>query len=383
MKKFWLGGCLLLALASCGEKQAAAPELTASGLDPQLFERTYDGKNTQLITLTNANGMEVCITNLGGRIVSVMVPDKDGMLQDVVLGLDSVGAYRPDVNASDFGASIGRYANRIKDGQIVVGGETIQLPQNNNGHCLHGGPDGWQYKIFDVVNTTPQSVELSLDSPDGDMNFPGNVNVHVTFTLTDDNAIDIRYSGTTDKETVLNMTNHSYFNLSGDAGKDILDHVLMLDADAFTPIDSTFMTTEEIRSVEGTVMDFRTAKAVGEGINNTEEEQIVNGKGYDHCWVLNTKGDDTKPCARVECPATGIVMEVYTDEPGLQVYCGNFMDGTITGKRGVVYEYRHAICLETGKYPDSPNKNWAESNVWLKPGETYKSHCVYKFSVNQ
>ncbi|MCF0186162.1 MAG: galactose mutarotase [Bacteroidaceae bacterium] len=383
MKKLLFGGCLLMLLASCTEsKKADAPVLTLSGLDPQLFERTYDGQETHLISLTNANGMEVCITNLGGRIVSVMVPDKTGKMQDVVLGFDSVGAYRPDVNASDFGAAIGRYANRINQGKLVIGGDSIQLPQNNFGHCLHGGPEGWQYKIFGVGTTTPNSVELLIDSPDGDMNFPGHVNATVTYTLTDDNAIDIVYGGTTDKETVLNMTNHSYFNLSGDASRDILDHVLMVDADGFTPVDATMMTSGEITPVQDTPMDFRSAKVVGQDINQTDFEQIQFGTGFDHSWVLNTRGDETMVCARLECPSTGIVMEVFTNEPGIQVYSGNFLDGSVVGKKGIAYNQRHAICLETGKYPDSPNKNWPECNTYLKPGEKYYSRCIYKFSVN-
>lgn len=386
MKNLLFGGCLLLALASCAgsaTKEEPAAELTMSGLNPELFERSYDGQETRLIKLTNTNGMEVCVTNLGGRIVSVMVPDKLGEMKDVVLGFDSVGAYRPDVNSSDFGASIGRYANRINQGKLTIAGETIQLPQNNYGHCLHGGPDGWQYKIFGIGETTSNSVQLLIDSPDGDMNFPGHVNATVTFTLTDDNAIDIVYGGTTDKETVLNMTNHSYFNLSGDANRDILDHLLTVDAEGFTPVDDTFMTSGEIAPVEDTPMDFRAPKAVGTDINKEDFEQIKNGGGYDHSWVLNTKGDETKVCARLECPETGIVMEVFTNEPGIQIYSGNFLDGTAVGKKGITYNKRHAICLETGKYPDSPNKNWPECNTYLKPGEKYYSRCVYKFSVKK
>lgn len=385
MKRLLFGGCLLVALASCGggSNNSAAPDLTLSGLNPTLFERVYDGQETRLITLTNANGMEVCVTNFGGRIVSVMVPDKTGKMQDVVLAFDSVGAYRPEVNNSDFGASIGRYANRINLGKLVIGGDTIQLPQNNYGHCLHGGPNGWQYKIYGIGETTSNSVQLLMDSPDGDMNFPGRVNATVTYTLTDDNAIDIVYGGTTDKETVLNMTNHSYFNLSGDPNRDVLDHLLTLDADGFTPVDSTFMTSGEIAPVADTPMDFRTAKPVGQDINKTDFEQVKFANGYDHSWVLNTKGDETKPCARLECPETGIVMEVFTNEPGIQIYSGNFLDGSAVGKKGIAYNFRHAICLETGKYPDSPNKNWPECNTYLKPGEKYFSRCVYKFSVKK
>lgn len=385
MKNLLLGGCLLAALASCGGAKKASTEatLTKSGLNPELFDRNYDGKATKLITLTNENGMEVCITNFGGRIVSIMAPDKDGNFQDVVLGFDSVGAYRPDINQSDFGAAIGRYANRLNQGKIVVDGDTIQLPQNNFGHCLHGGPTGWQYQIYEIGQTTANSVQLIMKSPDGDNNFPGNVEAKVTYTLTADNAIDIKYEATTDKKTVINMTNHSYFNLNGDANEPITNNLLTIDADGFTPVDSTYMTTGEILPVADTPMDFRTAKEVGKDITNFDYEQVKFGNGYDHNWVLNTKGDESKPCARMESPKTGIVLEVFTNEPGIQAYSGNFLDGTVTGKKGIVYKQRVGFCLETQKYPDSPNKQWAESNAYLEPGQTYTSHCIFKFSVNK
>ncbi len=378
MKKTLISLCAAaIALVACAPKEAA---LTASGLDPKNFENSYNGAPTALYTLTNANGMEVCITNFGGRIVSVMVPDKDGKLQDVVLGFDKVSDYFPENNASDFGAAIGRYANRINQGQITIDGETIQLPQNNFGHCLHGGPTGWQYQVYTCVEADAKHVKLLRESPDGDNNFPGNVKAYVTYTLTEDNAIDIAYEATTDKATVINLTNHSYFNLSGDpAGHSIVDDLLYVNAANFTPVDSTYMTTGEIRPVVDTPFDFTTLHAIGDKIT-ADCEQVRNGNGYDHNWCLDTAGDITKVACELYCPLTGIDMKVYTDEPGVQVYSGNFLDGTVTGKKGITYQQRTGICLETQHYPDTPNKPEWPTAV-LRPGETYTSHCIFAFST--
>lgn len=357
-----------------------SPTLTKSGLDPENFKAERDGSQTALYTLTNKSGMEVCITNFGGRIVSVMVPDRNGDYKDVVLGFDSVSDYFPENNKTDFGATIGRYANRINGGKFTLDGVEYQLPQNNYGHCLHGGPDGWQYKVYDVVESDGSHLKLRVVSPDGDANFPGNVTADVTFTLTEENAIDILYEATSDAPTIINMTNHSYFNLSGDpAAHKITADSLYVNASYFTPVDSTFMTTGEIASVEGTPFDFRKAGLIGDAIDSANE-QVRNGKGYDHNWVLDTKGDDTIPAAEVYCPETGIVLTEYTSEPGVQIYAGNFLDGTVTGKKGVVYGHRAAICLESQKYPDTPNKPEWPSAV-LRPGETYTSRCVFAFSV--
>lgn len=354
----------------------AEKTLTKSGLDPEKFLTD----STALYTLTNANGMEVCVTNYGGRIVSVMVPGRDGVMRDVVLGFDSIQAYLPENNKSDFGASIGRYANRINQGVIVINGDSIQLPQNNYGHCLHGGPIGWQYQVYKAQQPNDSTLVLTIVSPDGDNNFPGNVTATTTYTLTGDNAIDIAYSATTDATTVINMTNHSYFNLNGNPDQAITDNLLTVNADYFTPVDSTFMTTGEIAPVAGTPMDFTQAKVIGAEINNYDYDQLKNGNGYDHNWVLNTQGDDTQVAATLVSPSTGIKLEVLTDEPGIQIYSGNFLDGTVTGKGGKVYNQRAAICLETQHYPDSPNKpEWP--SVILEPGQTYNSHCVFRFSV--
>lgn len=375
MKKVCAWAAAALLMAACTPK--AEEKATDSGLLKSKFQTEVDGKKTDLFVLRNKNNMEVCITNFGGRIVSVMVPDKDGQMRDVVLGFDSIQDYISV--PSDFGASIGRYANRIGQGKFTLDGVEYQLPQNNYGHCLHGGLKGFQYRVFDAKLLTPQKLELSYLSADGEEGFPGNLNCKITMELTDDNAIDLKYEAETDKPTVINLTNHSYFNLDGDAASNA-DHVLMVDADYYTPVDSTFMTTGEIAPVEGTPMDFRTPTPVGQRIDNFDFEQLKNGKGYDHNWVLNAKGDITKKAASLMSPKTGIVMDLYTSEPGVQVYAGNFIDGTVTGKKGIVYNKRASVCLETQKYPDTPNKPEWPSAV-LRPGEKYTSECIFKFSV--
>jgi len=384
MKSILGTGVVLSLLAACAPQQPKQ-ELTLSGLNPENFKKEVNGKQTDLYVLKNASGMEVCVTNFGGRIVSIMVPDKNGEMKDVVLGLDSVGAYLPENNQTDFGASIGRYANRINQGKIVIDGTEIQLPQNNFGHCLHGGPDGWQYQVYEGSQPNDSTVVLVMNSPDGDANFPGNMTATVTYTLTSDNAIDIDYKATTDKKTVINMTNHSYFNLSGDPNLKITDHILYVNADNYTPVDTTYMTTGEIAPVAGTPMDFTTAKVVGKDIDAFDFEQVKNGNGFDHNWCLNTKGDLNQLAAKAVSPITGITLEVYTNEPGIQVYSGNFLDGTVTGKKGIVYNKRTGLCLETQKYPDTPNKSNLEGwpSATLEPGQTYNSRCIFKFGVEK
>ena len=365
---------------ACTNKTQPEETETLSGLKKSNFETEVDGKQTQLFVLTNTTGMEVCISNYGGRIVSVMVPDNDGTMQDVVLGFDSIDDYINIPN--NFGATIGRYGNRIANGKITVDDVEYELPQNNFNHTLHGGDKGFDTKVFDAVQTDDQTVELSYTSKDGEAGFPGNLVTKVTMTLTDDNAIDIQYEAETDKKTVVNLTNHSYFNLSGNPENTILTHELMINADAFTPVDTTFMTTGEIADVQGTDMDFRTPTLVGERIDNYEYEQLKNGDGYDHNWVLNNDGDISTVAATVYYPGTGIELSVFTTEPGMQVYTGNFLDGTVTGRDGIVYNKRTAICLETQKYPDTPNKpDWP--SAYLSPGEKYTSRCIYKFSVRK
>lgn len=377
MKKALYLFSIALLLVGCAPHQ---PRKTLSGLEPTRFQATVNGVQTALYTLVNASGMEVCITNYGGRIVSIMVPDRDGVPHDVVLGFDNVTDYFPENNATDFGAAIGRYANRIGNGHLTIDGQTYQLPQNNFGHCLHGGPTGWQYQVYQVLDADATHLTLQIDSPDGDNCFPGNVQARVTYTLTDNNALDIAYEAVTDMPTVVNMTNHAYFNLSGDPA----NHLITLDtlsicAQTFTPVDDTFMTTGEILPVAGTPLDFTQPRCIADGIDNNDT-QIINARGYDHNWVLDTAGDISRAAAQLWCPATGISLTVYTTEPGIQVYSGNFLDGSIVGKCGITYPCRSAICLETQHYPDSPNKP-AWPSVVLRPGETYHSRCIYAFSV--
>ncbi|MDR0962817.1 MAG: galactose mutarotase [Mediterranea sp.] len=366
-------------MASCNQ-QPAKPELTESGLNPVNFVDTIDNIPIGLYTLKNKAGMEVCITNYGGRIVSIMVPDKNGVMQDVVLGFDSIADYT--TKQSDFGASIGRFANRINQGQFTLDDVTYQLPRNNFGHSLHGGFRGWQYQPYSANQIDGTTLEVTRLSPDGDQQYPGTVTAKVLFHLTEDNALDIKYSATTDKKTIINMTNHSYFNLSGDPTKIITDNILYVNADSYTPMDRTSMPIGEIAPVADTPMDFRTPKVVGKEIDQTDFEQIRNGSGYDHNWVLNTAGDVTKLAAKLTSPVSGITMEVYTNEPGVQVYSGNFLDGRTVGKKGVVYQKRAGICLETQHYPDSPNRPEWPSTV-LEPGQTYHSECIYKFGIEK
>ncbi|MDR1743156.1 MAG: galactose mutarotase [Dysgonamonadaceae bacterium] len=381
MKFYQLTPILLaLTVVACTDtKKSAGESTTLSGLKKSDFQTVINGDSTDLYVLKNSAGMEVCISNYGGRIVSVVVPDKDGKVQDVVLGFDSIQDY---VNVpNNFGATIGRYGNRIKHGKITVAGVEYQLPLNNFGHTLHGGPGGFDTRVFKAEQLDEQNVTLAYLSKDGEEGFPGNLSVKITMSLTDDNAIDIKYEAETDKETIANLTNHSYFNLSGSATNTVLNDILTINADSYTPVDSTFMTTGEIAPVENTVMDFRNPTAVGARIDE-DFEQLKFGKGYDHNWVLNTKGDISQVAASVLCPQTGIQLDVYTSEPGLQVYTGNFLEGAEIGKKGIACNHRTAICLETQKYPNSPNYP-AWPSPYLKPGEKYTSECIYKFSVKK
>lgn len=388
---FWVFGVAATMLFACSGGQQV--ETTVSGLNPAKFDSTINGKTTALYTLKNANGMEVCITNYGARVVSLVVPDKDGKPTDVVLGFDNLAQYADTLNSpSDYGSSVGRYANRINDGKITVNGVEYQLTQNDTGngakHCLHGGgATGWMHKVYDAEQIGDSILKLSLVSPDGDNGFPGEVKVTTTYKVTADNMLDIVFEGETDKETIINMTNHNYYNLNGDLSKVGTDMILYINADNFTPSDATYMTTGEIVPVEGTPMDFRTPHAIADSINS-DYQQVKNATGYDHNWCLNTykdgKGDDTEVCASLYSPKTGIFMEMYTNEPGVQVYTANFQgvgrDAEILRKHGVKYPKHVSVCLESQKYPDSPNKpEWVQPT--LKPGEKYYSRAAYKFSV--
>lgn len=325
--------------------------------------------------------------NMHGRRVREMVPDRNGKMQDVVLGYDNIAQYADREHfGSDFGAAIGRYANRINQGRITIDGKIMQLPQNNYGHCLHGGPTGWQYKVYDRRQLNDSTLQMCIFSPDGDNGFPGNVNATVTYTLTSDNSIDIRYEATSSKKTFINMTNHSYFNLNGDPSHDGENQMLYINANRYTPADTTYMTTGEELSVAGTPMDFRRLTPLSRDINNKQFDMTRNASGFDHNWCLNTwrkgKGNDKLIAASLYSPATGIRMDVYTNEPGIQVYTGNFLDASFTAKHGYRYPRHSAVCLETQHYPDSPNKpQWP--SALLEPGKKYTSHCRYHFSIGK
>ncbi|MCD8298011.1 MAG: galactose mutarotase, partial [Prevotella sp.] len=281
----FIGGLIFATACFTACSTQTSTDLTVSGLNPMAFDTVINEKPVKLYTIKNANGMEVSITNFGGRTVAIVVPDKDGNPTDVVLGYDNVAQYADSVNSpSDFGAAIGRYANRINKGQLTIAGNHIQLPTNNFGHCLHGGPSGWQYQVYDAAQPNDSTLELTMNSGDGDNNFPGNVKAVVTYIVKSDNSLDITYKATTDKETVINMTNHSYFNLNGDPTKNVENCLLYINADNYTPSDSTYMTTGEIATVEDTPMDFRTPTAIGDNVNNFDFEQIKNANGYDHNW---------------------------------------------------------------------------------------------------
>ncbi|HIS23075.1 MAG TPA: galactose-1-epimerase [Candidatus Cryptobacteroides intestinipullorum] len=351
---------------------------TASGLHPSDFISGTGDEATALYTLTNKRGMEVCITNYGGRIVSVMVPDRNGKMRDVVLGFDNINDYRSI--KSDFGATIGRYANRIADAKINIDGKTFLLEPNDNGNCLHGGPDGWQYRIYKATQKDSSTLELEIVSTDGDQGFPGKIHAIVTYRLTEDNAIDISYSATTDKPTVINMTNHSYFNLSGDPSQGATGHILQVNASRYTPAsDYKLIPTGEILYVKGTPLDFTSPKTISEDIDD-DFGQLANARGYDHNFVLDTENDISRIAATLYSPESGIRLDVFTTEPGIQVYTGNFLDGSIKGKFGTEYGFRASVCLETQHFPDSPNHEEWPGTV-LRPGETYSSRCIYKFST--
>ena len=376
MKKLFITALAACTLFACTQKKE---EATLSGLLKSNFVSEVEGKPTALYVLKNKNGLEACITNYGGRMVSLMAPDKNGKMTDVVLGYDSISDYlKSDGN---FGALIGRYGNRIAQGKFSLDSVEYQLPQNNNGHCLHGGPEGYHTRLWDAKQLNDQTLELTYLSKDGEAGFPGNLQIKVTYTLTDDNAIELAYEAETDKPTVVNLTNHSYFNLSGVPGSTILDHDIMINADTYTPVDSLLIPTGETPSVEGTPMDLRNPIAIGAQIDSTFE-QLVKGRGYDHNWILNSKGDINVLAAKATSPTSGISLEVYTSEPGVQFYTGNFMTGEDKGKGGTVYHHRGAFCLETQHYPDSPNQPAFPSTV-LRPGEKYTSKCIYKLVVNK
>ena len=368
-------GFVIVMLVSCNSEKG-----TEMNIEKRVFGTTPDGTTVDIYTLTNANGLEAQITNYAGIVVSLKVPDRNGKLKDVVLGYDNLEGYLKETPY--FGAIIGRYGNRIAKGKFSLNGVEYTLAQNNGENHLHGGIKGfdkvvWQAKPLKHDDSV--GLELVYLSKDGEEGYPGNLSVTVVYTLTNNNELKIDYSATTDKETVVNLTNHSYFNLANAGAGDILSHEMMINADKFTPVDKGLIPTGELRSVKDTPMDFTQPTAIGERIDQ-DDEQLINGLGYDHNWVLNNSDGSMALAARVYEPTTGRVLEVYTTEPGLQFYSGNFLDGSITGKEGTVYQKRHGFCLETQHFPDSPNKPGFPSTV-LKPGDKYTTTTIYKFSA--
>ena len=345
------------------------------------FQQTIDNKKTDLYVLKNSNGMQAAITNFGGRLVSLLVPDKDGKLTDVVIGFDSVQQYQASTEPY-FGATIGRYGNRIAKGKFTLDGKQYSLATNNGTNTLHGGKKGFQYVVWDAKQTGDSVLELTYLAKDMEEGYPGNLQVKVIYTLTKANELKLDYEATTDKKTVVNLTNHAFFNLNGQGSGTINNHVLMIHADSYTPVDSTLIPTGKNELVANTPFDFRSPTMIGKNVD-ANDTQIKNGKGYDHNFVLNeNKGTGLNTAAIVTGDKTGIVMEVLTQEPGIQFYGGNFMHSKNKMKDGGMDDFRTAFCLETQHFPDSPNQPAFPSTV-LEPGKTYKTSSVYRFSIKK
>ncbi|HEY5822841.1 MAG TPA: aldose epimerase family protein [Cyclobacteriaceae bacterium] len=376
MRKLILLFSTVLLLAGCSKKSDQVSEqkdTTNTIKQPSLDELALE--------IGNKNGMKMKVIPFGGKIVSLEVPDKTGKIGDVVTGYDTLDQY---INGDPyFGATIGRYGNRIAKGKFPLEGKEYQLATNNGVNALHGGPKGFHNVYWEIKKDSSkegETIAMTYLSKDGEEGYPGNLSVKVVYTVSDKNELIIDYTATTDKATVLNLTNHSYFNLSGVVDSDILNHEIMINADRFTPVDSTLIPTGELKKVAGTPFDFTTPHKIGERINKVENEQIKFGKGYDHNFVLNKKDNSLTLAAKVTETTTGRAMEVWTTEPGIQFYSGNFMTGKSKGKGGSTYPFRSAFCLETQHFPDSPNQKNFPSTV-LKPGETYTQRTIYKFDV--
>jgi aldose 1-epimerase len=348
----------------------------AAKISESSFGKTAEGQAIHIYTLTNKNRLEARIATYGGIVVSLKTPDAKGVLSDIVLGHDDVSGYIANP-APFFGALVGRYANRIGHAKFKLNGVEYTLDKNDGENSLHGGARGFDKRVWTARQLPDGGLELAYLSKDGEEGYPGNLKAIIVYHLTDANELEIDYSATTDKDTVVNLTNHSYFNLKGAGNGDILGHRLMLAADRFTPVDAGLIPTGELRNVNATPFDFRKPTAIGSRIGQNDE-QLKLGKGYDHNWVLNSGGGVLSLAARVEEPTSGRVLEVHTTQPGIQFYTGNFLDGSIKGKGGKVYGHRSGLCLETQHFPDSPNKPAFPSTV-LTPGETFHSTTVFKF----
>lgn len=366
---------LSVLLLSC-----AKPKNQPVLVDETAFKTEHDGKTMELFTLKNANGLVAQITNYGGKVINLWTPDKNGDFADIVIGYETSAEY---LNTTEiyYGTLIGRYGNRIANGQFTLNDSIYTLAKNNGENHLHGGIKGFNNVVWDAKKLDDQTLELTYLSVDGEEGYPGNLNVKVVYKLTDENELKVEYWATTDKPTPVNLTQHSFFNLKGAGNGDVNDHVMQIMADAYTPVDSTLIPTGEIAPVDGTPFDFRTPTVIGDRIND-EHIQMKYGNGYDHNWVINKAEGGLSYAAKVVEPASGRTLEVFTNEPGIQFYGGNFMTGKDTGKGGKVFAYRGAFCLETQHFPDSPNKPEFPSTI-LNPGEEYYSVCVYRFGVEK
>ncbi|MBN2773025.1 MAG: galactose mutarotase [Prolixibacteraceae bacterium] len=357
----------------------SSPTDTPELLNTVDFQKTVDGKQTDLFTLKNENGMIAQITNYGGKIVDLWVPDKNGNLGDVVTGYNNIDEYLASGEIY-FGALIGRYGNRIGNASFQLNDTEYKLAANNGPNSLHGGVKGFNAVVWDAAQPDNQTLILTYLSPDMEEGFPGNLNVNVQYTLTNNNELKIEYWATTDKPTPVNLTSHSFFNLKGEGNGTINDHLLQINADLYTPVDAGLIPYGDLVAVEGTPMDFRELTAIGARVNE-DFEQLKFGSGYDHNYVINKAESGLILAARVVEPVSGRTMDVYTNEPGIQFYGGNFLNGNETGKSGKPYNFRDAFCLETQHFPDSPNKENFPSTI-LNPGQEYYSVCIYKFGVN-
>ncbi len=361
---------LSLGLMSCSQQKTN----TFRG---QLFGKLTEGVEIKMYSLSNSKGMSADIINYGAIVATLKVPDRNGKIEDIILGFDDLAGYEKDNTFQ--GAIVGRYGNRIDRGKFTLDGQEYQLDINSGQNHLHGGVHGFYRQVWTAKQLSPASVQMTISSPDGEGGYPGKVDLTVTYTITEDNALKIEYAGQTDKATILNPTSHCYFNLSGSPENSILEDELMLNADYFTPVNSDLIPTGELRPVAGTPMDFRTAKPVGRDIA-ASDEQLRFGYGYDHNWVVNGPAGQVRLAATLYNAESGRMMEVLTDQAGLQVYSGNFLDGSLIGKGGIKMNYRTALCLEAQAFPDSPNKSNFPAVV-LRPGEEYRQTTIYRFSA--
>ena len=375
---------LLIAILGCSTTARSRTPAPAA-VERAAFGNLPTGEAIDRFTLRNAHGIEVQLINYGGIITSIKTPDRSGQIADIVLGYDNLAGYLK--SSPYFGAVVGRYANRIAKGHFTLDGKTYTLAINNGPNSLHGGLRGFDKVVWNAQpfqRSYEQGVILDYTSPDGEEGYPGTVHTRVTYTLTADDRLIVDYAATTDKATPINLSQHTYWNLTGNASRDILGHVLTIDADAITPVDSTLIPTGEIAPVAGTPFDFRTPTAIGARVDQKQDAQIRYGNGYDHNWVLN-RGNAAAGmlvhAARLEEPQTGRTVDINTTEPGLQFYSGNFLDGSIIGKGGAIYRFRYGLCLETQHYPDSPNHPNFPSTI-LRPGQDYKSRTVYQFGTH-